>query len=458
MNIFKRIGKILFYFLLTLVVLILVFVAVAVKLVNRTPVQNSQAYETMMSRLDTAKIKFKKPVHSVSVGFSKVNLTPPFKTSTAGYGKRLGKLYSEVHDSVFVRTIVVDNGSIKVAVVSADLLMIPPTVARSLQEKLPSIGFSLENTFLGATHTHNSLGNWGEGAARFLYGSYDEKVVAFIADAIVESISKANSNVLEAEMRTGKIPVGGAVRNRVVKNGQVDPNLRVISFQRTDSVKLLLMNYTAHATCLFAKDLSLSRDYPGKLVDTMERKYCDFAMFMAGAVGSHGCHSPQAGYDCIDWMAEQISNGFLAADDKLNVVKDSIIAMSRVPLALADPQIKLTKDIATRPWFFRAAFGEYPAYITNLRLGNMILLGTPCDFSGEFDPLLDSLAQSRGLDVMVSSFNGGYIGYITPTSYFDIDHYETRLLNWYPPGTGEYIRDCLAKMIVLDSNTKISNE
>ncbi|HYC85987.1 MAG TPA: hypothetical protein VEB86_12235, partial [Chryseosolibacter sp.] len=60
---------------------------------------------------------------------------------------------------------------------------------------------------------------------------------------------------------------------------------------------------------------------------------------------------------------------------------------------------------------------------------------------------LDSAASTFGATVMVTSFNGGYIGYVTPGKYYDLDHHETRLMNWYPPGTGEYVSTCLQKLI-----------
>jgi hypothetical protein len=77
-----------------------------------------------------------------------------------------------------------------------------------------------------------------------------------------------------------------------------------------------------------------------------------------------------------------------------------------------------------------------------------VLLGTPCDYSGEFDAELDVFAAQHGLQTMVTSFNGGYIGYVTPAQYYDVDHYETQLMNWYAPGTGEYMQECLKKMIL----------
>ena len=74
--------------------------------------------------------------------------------------------------------------------------------------------------------------------------------------------------------------------------------------------------------------------------------------------------------------------------------------------------------------------------------------------SGEFNPSLDSVAAQMNMDVLVTSFNGGYIGYITPGKYYDVDHYETRLMNWYAPGTGEYVRNSLKKLMVAVSGSR----
>ena len=224
--------------------------------------------------------------------------------------------------------------------------------------------------------------------------------------------------------------------------------LRVVEVHRSDSSKLILMSHTAHATCLFSKDLQLSRDYPGKLVDTMEQQGYAFAMFMAGAVGSHGCKPPEFGWNCIDYMANEISSQFMASRNNLHTVHDSTLVMNRVLLTLPKSQAKISMNWGIRPWLFRSALGEFPVYLNALRLGDVVMLGTPCDFSGEFNSQLDVTAQQHHLETMVTSFNGGYIGYVTPLQYYDIDHHETRLMNWYGPGTGEYMVECLDKMIV----------
>lgn len=445
--VFKKILRFILIVLLSVVALLLVFVGISVVPLKRTPVQEKPEYTTMMNRLDSLHPEIVQSTKGFSVGFAKASITPAAPVALAGYGNRLGKVYTAILDSIYVRTLVIDNGVQRVAIVSADLLIIPPTVTALLEKELPAIGFSINNTYLGAIHTHNSIGNWGEGVTGIMYGAYENSVVHFIVDRIKQSIVQASGNILPASIRKGSIPVPDAVRNRLIETGGIDSLLRVIEVQRSDSSKLLLMSYTAHATCLFSRDLELSRDYPGKLVDDMEASGYRFAMFMAGAVGSHKSNPPEYGRPCIDWMADEIKAKYIARQNVLQPVYDSALFMLRVPLELPDAEAKIAKDWQLRPWLFKAAFGEYQTYLTALRIGDIIMIGTPCDYSGELTLPLDSLAAEKGVSVMVTSFNGGYIGYITADQYYDRDHYETRLMNWYGPGNGDYMTECLKKLV-----------
>lgn len=449
--------KFLRYFLLTvagILGLLLLFVIFSLGPVDRTPAEALPSYKMMMERLDTLDINPLKAKAGFSVGFGKVNITPSEPIATAGYGKRRGKPYLTVHDSIYVRSFVIENGTQRVALVSADLIIMPPTVTQVLEKKLEAIGFSLNNTYLSAIHSHNSIGTWGEGATQFIYGAYDDSVVQFIADAIVKSIQQATENILPSTLKMGAIAIPQAVENRLIDGGNEDPFLRALEVHRSDSSKLVLVSYAAHATCLSQGTLELSRDYPGMLVDELESEDYEFAMFMAGGVGSHKGSSPVNNWGCMAWMSEAISDAFLAQRNTLQVISDTSLVMERIPLALGDPQVKITRDWKLRSWVFRSAFGEYKSFLTVLRIGDLVMLGTPCDFSGEFNASLDSVAKVNGLHAMVTSFNGGYIGYVTPGKYYDIDHYETRLMNWYAPGTGNYMRECLEELIVAVSDTR----
>ncbi len=434
--------------LASLLGMIVIAIAVSVIPVKRYDYKTQEFYQVMMRRLDSIQhVRIIKAKKNFSVGYAVVNLTPQKPTATAGYAP-MGKPYESVHDSIYVRTMVITNGSTKVALVSADLLIIPPAVTAVLAAELPEIGFRLNNTYLSATHSHYSLGNWSKGVIGVLWGEYNDTLVHAIADRIKESIMMATQNVKPSSIHMGAMPLRSAVRNRLDKpNGGVDSLLHVLEIRRDDNTKLALLSYTAHATCIDQKAITLSRDYPGRLVDELEEQGYDFAMYMAGAVGSHAANPPESGWGCVKWMADTLDATFLQNRNAFARVKDSTLVMYRVPLALGEAEVKISKDWRLRPWVFRTAFGSYPSYMTVLRIGELVMLGTPCDYSGQLTAPLYMHAQQKGLHAMVTSFNGGYIGYITPIRYYDYEHDETRLFNWYGPGNGEYLQECMMKLI-----------
>lgn len=445
----KRVLRKIFIVFLILIGIIILFLAVSIGVVDRTPASEQSGYRQTFNELDAIDVVTDSSMAAAfSVGYSKVNLTPSSPVALAGYGNRRGKHYTKVADSIFVRTMVISNGVQKVAIVSADLLLIPPKVTQALEQQLPSTGFRIEDVFLGATHTHNSIGNWGEGAAGFIYGSYEESMIQFITSKIVTSILAAQENMQDAEIRFGKVANGEAVNNRLINNGPEDPFLRLVEVHRKDSVKLLLATYSAHATCLYSRDLELSRDYPGKFVDALESSGYDFAMFMAGAVGSHKPGAPEYGWNCFDWMANELTTSVKESGRDFEKVEGFQIRGFRVPLHLSDPQVKVTPDLKVRSWLFRSALGEYPVDVTGIQIGNLIMLGAPADFSGEFMPRLDFIAEKSGKHLITTSFNGGYIGYLTPEQYYDNKYFETQLMNWYAPGTGEFVMEVMAGAII----------
>jgi hypothetical protein len=431
--------------LASLIALVVILIILSISKIDRS-IDYQVLLDTMNARIKAVDNKPIEPAGGFTIGFAKVNLTPPEPRSTAGYGKRLGKHYEAVHDSIYVRTIVVDNGIQRVAIVSADLLIIPPTVTALLEQQLPEVNFTLDNTYLGATHSHNSIGNWATGATSFMYGMYEDSVVQFIANKIKASILQASVDMLPATVSIDSVAIPDGVRNRIDDDGPVDPLLRMLRIERSDSIKILITSYTAHATCLFSRDLELSGDYPGRLVRILESQGYDFAMFLAGAVGSHKPRAPEGGWQCVEWMAEKIADNVMKA--KFKPMESTLLEMHRVPLALSKPQPKVLHEWRLKPGLFKIAFGDYPSFISALRFGDAVLLGTPCDFSGEFNSALDSLAAKAGVFQIVTSFNGGYIGYVTPEKYYDIDHYETQLMNWYGPGNGEYVKETLEMLLL----------
>ena len=75
------------------------------------------------------------------------------------------------------------------------------------------------------------------------------------------------------------------------------------------------------------------------------------------------------------------------------------------------------------------------------------MVGMPCDFSGELTPELDAYAKSKRLNLMVTSFNGHYTGYITEDSHYDLEEYETITMGWFGPFNGAYLQEVTRDII-----------
>jgi neutral ceramidase len=444
MKFFKILLKIIGLFFLIL----LLGIGTMITTMDKTPYQQMPYYKEWKNFIGKVE-RDTTSVGTLRVGWSKVNVTPSSPTPMAGYGNRRGRAYTSVHDSVYVRAIVIDNGVTLAAIVSADLLIIPPTVTKILQSRLTEKEVLFNNVFFGATHTHNSVGGWGTGiSGLFFSGKYDPNVAEQLADAIFQAIVRAKEQMEPAVLNYMEAKDTLDIRNRLVGDeGGVDPEVRSVEFHTISGKKAILSSYGAHSTIMQSKNMALSRDYPGVLVDSLESKRYNFAMYMAGAVGSMG--PIEQGTDDFDEMKNQaygVQQAIYASDTVWQSKKPALQAIT-VALPMREPSPRLTMDLVLRPWAFKKAFGEFPIFVKALRIGNILMVGMPCDFSGELVGGLDAYAKTKGLDLIVTSFNGGYIGYITHDKYFDRDLYETKTMSWYGPYNGAYLQEVIRDII-----------
>jgi len=448
-----RFLKVFFKILLGLIGLIVLFLAFLVAPIDDTPYQQTDYYRQWKQQL-----KVSEPIHKnqqqFKIGWAKVNFTPQSPTPMAGYGVRRGALYQSVLDSIFIRAVVLDDGDKKFAIISADLLIMPPAVTEQLKTKLTVTGIPFERVYFGATHSHNSMGGWSGGIVGELFGGeFNPKNVDWITNAVVKAITLAQKDLQPGSMAYYEKADTARVYNRAFEEGTTDPYLRMLRLTRTDKKTALICSFSAHSTILSSDNMALSRDYPGVLVDSLERGEADFAMYMAGAVGSMG---PK-----IEGKND-VEQAIAQADSLENDVQQSLtnlsspindLQMLTLTIPLREPNPRVTLGWRLRPWVFKKVFGDFPSHIKVLRVGRLLMVGLPCDFSGELVADLTQYAQKKGFQLMITSFNGGYIGYITPDKYYQRDTYETLTMNWFGPSNGAYfqemVRDLIDKMATM---------
>ncbi len=353
---------------------------------------------------------------SLYVGWARENITPDQPVKLMGYGWKGD--YERVRDSLWVRSFVFRSGTLTVAFVSYDLMLTPPAVARAVRERLAAV--ALPHVYFTAIHTHHGFGAWQTGpAGTFITGGYNEVLVEELVAKTVASVRQAERQLQPTQMRYERYERPTLVNNRLVSNGPTDPYLRALRFRQSSRASALLVSYAAHATFLSSRGKALSADYPGAVVRQLEHQPgIDFALFAAGAVGSHS-PAPDAG-EALENYSQRLIAPLTGPTTDEAMVTPHLMSFADVPISLNEPQLRLFAGWQVRPWLFRWFFGHINPSITLFRLGDIVLVGMPADFSGMLYPAI----RSGDWDVMVTSFNGEYIGYVIPDAYYHLAHRE----------------------------------
>ncbi len=436
----------------TLAILLLLFV-VLIQRIDRTPFQETAHYAAWKEQMAAADLRG--DTGSIQVSWAAQNITPLTPGPMAGYGNRWGAHFEGVRDSVYVKVIAVKTPATTLFLVAADMLVVPPNLTNRLASLLQAEGIGIEQVHIGTTHTHHSLGGWGKKlTGRLFGGKFDPEVEERLATQFRDAIVRSQQDFVDADAFYAQIENEDNVRFRLdVEGGTVDPWIRSLVFRRTDGKSAKLLTYAAHPTTLRSRLLEISRDFPGIVVDSLERGETDFALYMAGAVGSMGARGE--GENAAERMAN-IGQSIVERYQHRHTEPASHegVATAYWPIPLPEPTARISLNLALRPWVFRTFFGDYPAYVKATKIGHILMLGMPADFSGEIMRELDQYADQKGIELIVTSFNGGYIGYITPDRLYDENLYETVTMSWNGYQSGGYFTQLAKDIIDLASETE----
>lgn len=413
--------------------------------IDRTPLEQQPFYQRMMTGLDTFRIASNPAKEKIKIGWSKINLTPAYPRPMAGYTLR--EHFKSVHDSLFARILYIDNGAFNCFIITADLLLFPPILKSELEA-------AHENEFFyfSGTHTHNGIGGWNNSiGGQFILGDYDAKWVKSSVEAISAGMQSAKASALSSSLSYWEVDATEYAENRLVgEAGLVDGKLRGINVIRQDSSHAVLMSYSAHPTSISKKSTALSADYPGALISKFEKNGTNFGMFLAGMVGSHRWKNPKlADFELVEQEGNLL---YEKATQAVATPSQDLISIAavHVPVPLGPSQLRISKNWKLRDWVFKALMGKLKAEITYLKLGNIILLGTPCDFSGEIYVAnrLGELAARNGEHLIITSFNGNYTGYITLDERYDpLKKEEVMAMNWVGPYFGAYYGTIIERLL-----------
>lgn len=210
------------------------------------------------------------------VGAAKVDITPSADSLPKGF-------YS-IHDNLFCRSIVIDNGTTSAALIAVDRGMIRTEFYEKITQKIESeLNIPAMNIFISPSHTHSAP--WGAGSE--------------LETAVFESVKQAKDKLQPARIsyNTGLsyLNINRDVIDPVTRlwsqgpnyEGPSDKTVAVIRFSDYSGNPIAVYyNYAMHANTMFMSG-AISSDFPGVASKYVEDYYDDnlVALFSSGAAG-----------------------------------------------------------------------------------------------------------------------------------------------------------------------------
>jgi neutral ceramidase len=340
----------------------------------------------------------------LSAGAASVDFTLPPNVPIAGFA-RLSYEAIGVRDRVGVRAVVVEAQGCRVAIVSAELLLVPAALEEAVQARLSDL--PLDGLVLAATHTHAGPGGYWQDLAfeTFGTGPYDPAVRDAVARAIAAAIRQAASAEVPARLSVARGRAEKLARNR--NGGPKDARLVVLRLDRTDQTPVAeLAFFPAHPTTLGMGNRALSGDWGGPFLSVRSH---GVRLLFQGASGDQSIALPTDGIVTPELYAAALSTEvdrlvFGPADPQ------PAIAYARAQVALpavvpgGAPRLleRAARNVA-------ANLLPPQADVAALRLGPVLVVAVP----GEPTAAVGAQLRDRaGTGAEILSLANGYVGYV----------------------------------------------
>ncbi|MBP5311490.1 MAG: neutral/alkaline non-lysosomal ceramidase N-terminal domain-containing protein [Clostridia bacterium] len=232
-------------------------------------------------------------------GAGREDITPEIGTCLYGYRP---DIYSKaVHDSLFVTAAAFSDGADTFLLVTCDVCEIDCDLSdRILKETSLCCGIPEDRITVSAIHTHSAPNVAGlEG-----WGGIDED---YSLNIFLPAIKKASQKALES-MKKAAVGVSsvksdvGMNRREITRQGRVilgqnpwglyDPEMTVIAVKDEDGNGIInLVHYGCHGTAA-GENFEISRDWPGVMVDRLEKESGVMTAYWQGCCGDVGPRIP----------------------------------------------------------------------------------------------------------------------------------------------------------------------
>ena len=393
-------------------------------------------------------------------GWGSRSIAPPIGMPLAGYGARKGGASLSIRDDVFVKALAVGDGVDTAIIVGSDLLIVPENVADQVRLQIAeATPFGGNEILFTASHNHSGPGGFAPGIVSGLFnGPYHPAMVDLLVNAFASAIIEAIETMESASVMGGGVEVPEFIKNRERPNAPVDSELSYLLVEKVSGSQCIVVSYSAHPTIIRSDSFEITGEYPGFLMRQLALMTGAEVIYLGGAVGSMGHRAPEAptSFERSELMGMALAKRLATElDHDREVRRETEIDVEVIGTSLKLPpyQLRLNRSLRLSK-FLLPIFGvDSDGWIQGVRIGDIVLVGTPADYSGEISVKLKSRAAKKGIDLWVLSFNGDYVGYISPDAYYDDLEpdgslgYERGTMSWIGPHQEAYTTALIERLI-----------
>jgi hypothetical protein len=411
-------------------------------------------------------------------GAAKRKVTPPtwvpYLTSS---GAGTSRPFDDVHDDLYARALVLDDGHRAIALLAVDALGYDNAVlgpSRDFTAELRRLvsqktGLAPGAIMLAASHTHSAPETIGLSPVRDS-GRFCHWLEAHLA-TLVQTVIEAWQGRTACEIRFGTSQVPGIARYRrialrgggmnrrgplpaaseVAAPWQLDEQLSVLDLQTQDGRPLAaVLNFTAHPVVAMLLP-SVSADYPGAATRTVEAALpgC-VCLFTNGCAGNINSVDVSTNFDDVDRLGGQLGRAAVKLMEALRskpALKDTAVGFAAERCEL-EPRPSPTLEEAREQFQQQpsAANGRLYRLAAKLAAGPLVAevqllhVGPVRWISLPGEPFVETgLALKQAGASFVVGYANGYLGYFPIRRAYDEGEYEVNPGVWsrVAPGSAE---------------------
>lgn len=191
-----------------------------------------------------------------------------------------------VHDKLWARTMIIDDGTSRIAIVSLDAIGFFHDQVIDVRKNLSS-ELKIDYCMIASTHVHEApdlMGIWGKSPFK---SGVNKEYYDFVISQTVKSVENAVNDLERVSLHFAKdensaLPLVKDTREPIVH----DPGMYIIQAKRTDgTTKGTLISWANHPETLWSDNLLLTSDFPHYFREGVESQLGGTCVYVNGAIG-----------------------------------------------------------------------------------------------------------------------------------------------------------------------------